>query len=279
MVFFSDAPGKNGRRGLGGGGAATAVLAALIRQARNEIVLQTPYLVLDRPMRAFFKRVRRDQPQLDILVSTNSLAAADHDYAYAFAYKNKRFYVKDLRWRIFEFKRPPADADQMLPPIDGLTRRRNYFACIHSKSMVIDRKIVYIGSFNVDPRSANLNTECGLVIYDAAVAEAVRADIERDMAPQNSWTVGKKRDLPLMLSRFNTLMATISHWIPFVDVWPLAYAESFELRAGQEPVPFDHAEFYERYRSVGPFPGLPLTYKEIKARLIKGFFGSMEPMI
>jgi putative cardiolipin synthase len=58
---------------------------------------------------------------------------------------------------------------------------------IHAKTMVIDREVVFIGSFNMDPRSTHINTEIGLIIESPALAEKVAQLIERDMAPQNSW--------------------------------------------------------------------------------------------
>ena len=58
---------------------------------------------------------------------------------------------------------------------------------MHAKTMVVDGKTVYIGTFNFDPRSENLNTEVGVIIHDEALARAVEASIETDMAPGNSW--------------------------------------------------------------------------------------------
>jgi putative cardiolipin synthase len=53
--------------------------------------------------------------------------------------------------------------------------------------MVIDGRTLYIGTFNFDPRSQNLNTEVGVVVRDEALASQVEASIETDMAPGNSW--------------------------------------------------------------------------------------------
>jgi putative cardiolipin synthase len=53
--------------------------------------------------------------------------------------------------------------------------------------MVVDSKIVYIGTFNFDPRSENLNTEVGVIIRNEALARKVEAAIETDMLPGNSW--------------------------------------------------------------------------------------------
>jgi len=58
---------------------------------------------------------------------------------------------------------------------------------IHAKTMVVDNKTVYIGTFNFDPRSENLNTEVGVIVSDTNLAHAVQAAIETDMQPENSW--------------------------------------------------------------------------------------------
>ena len=54
--------------------------------------------------------------------------------------------------------------------------------------------VVYIGTFNLDPRSENLNTEVGVVIHDAAQAAAVAAAIDTDMLPANSWSAAEEAD-------------------------------------------------------------------------------------
>ena len=66
-------------------------------------------------------------------------------------------------------------------------RKRPIFA-LHAKTMVIDSKSVFIGTYNFDPRSQNLNTEIGVVIHDAGLAQSVERRIETDMRPANSWS-------------------------------------------------------------------------------------------
>jgi putative cardiolipin synthase len=43
-------------------------------------------------------------------------------------------------------------------------------ATMHTKAFLVDRKQVFIGSFNFDPRSANLNTESGVLIHSERMA-------------------------------------------------------------------------------------------------------------
>jgi putative cardiolipin synthase len=65
---------------------------------------------------------------------------------------------------------------------------------LHAKTSVFDRKITFVGSFNVDPRSVNLNTEMGLLVESEALANAVADSIENDIAAGNSWQVVLKDD-------------------------------------------------------------------------------------
>jgi len=55
-----------------------------------------------------------------------------------------------------------------------------HYAALHAKSLVVDRRLAYIGTYNLDPRSENLNTEVGVSIHDAAQAGAVADAIETD---------------------------------------------------------------------------------------------------
>ena len=58
---------------------------------------------------------------------------------------------------------------------------------LHAKSMVIDGEIAVIGTFNLDPRSANLNTECVTIIRSKKIAGNVLAGMETEFKPENSW--------------------------------------------------------------------------------------------
>ncbi|MCZ6805086.1 MAG: phospholipase D-like domain-containing protein [Proteobacteria bacterium] len=54
---------------------------------------------------------------------------------------------------------------------------------------MIDSNVLYVGTFNLDPRSANLNTEVGVLIRNVELAKQVENSIFIDMAPENSWCV------------------------------------------------------------------------------------------
>jgi len=117
-----------------------------------------------------------------------------------------------------------------------------------------------------------------LVIWDENVAKAMKDNILRDMAPQNSWTIGKRKEVPL-ISYFSGLLGDTLQRVPIIDVWPFRYTASFMLKEGKEVVPFYHGNFYENYYSVGSFPGVSLSLREVEIRLLKAFTGVAMPII
>ena len=231
VTFVADVPGKFAQEQDGAGGYAntTQSLIDLMRGAERSIVMQTPYLVVGKKGKKFLKSVRKNNPELEFIVSTNSLGAADHFYAYAFAYKNKKTYLKKFKWQLFEFKPTPADLDVMVPPLKGHERAHDHYTCIHAKTFVFDGKTVWLGSYNLDPRSATLNTEAGLIVRGAKLVAELEATIRNMAAPHNSWTVGVRKKIPV-LAQLSGTVENISSRLPFLNVWPFRYATSFELK-------------------------------------------------
>src|SRR6185436_8860091 len=66
------------------------------------------------------------------------------------------------------------------------TGRTPVFA-LHAKSMVVDAEQLVIGTFNLDPRSANLNTECITVLPSPELARQVLATLSAETRPENAW--------------------------------------------------------------------------------------------
>ena len=87
---------------------AGVVLQQLIASARDEVLLQTPYLVLSKPAQRLFRGLHRQPDPPRVRVSTNSLASTDAFIAYAISYKYKRRYLRDFGFEIHEFKPFPA---------------------------------------------------------------------------------------------------------------------------------------------------------------------------
>jgi len=53
--------------------------------------------------------------------------------------------------------------------------------------MVIESETVYTGTYNIDPRYENLNTEVGVIVRNERLAKRVEQSIQTDMGPTNSW--------------------------------------------------------------------------------------------
>ena len=182
--FISDTPGKNNRRfSLGGGGITTVELAALVEKSKHKIVIQSPYLVLSKKAESLFRRTRKRG--VSIQISTNSLASTDNIQAFS-GYKNQRKKLLNMGLQIFEYKPNPVTQEQLLHRYDDIKKSRPIFA-LHAKTMVIDSETVYIGTYNLDPRSENLNTEVGIIVRNKQIAKKVEQLIQTDMGPANSW--------------------------------------------------------------------------------------------
>jgi putative cardiolipin synthase len=54
---------------------------------------------------------------------------------------------------------------------------------LHAKSMLIDQKTTIIGTFNLDPRSANLNTECFVIVNSQKITKGVLEGMEKEFLP------------------------------------------------------------------------------------------------
>ena len=188
VEFISDRPGKNENQfRLDGGGQTTSALGRLVQGARERIVIQSPYLVLsDKAMDLFRQLTARG---VTVRINTNSLASTDNLQAFS-GYRNQRHRLLEMGLQIYEYKPDPDVQHNLMQRSAAATGKAPVFS-LHAKTLVIDSKTVYIGTFNFDPRSENLNTEVGAIIHDEALARAVEASIETDMAPGNSWDAAK----------------------------------------------------------------------------------------
>ena len=60
---------------------------------------------------------------------------------------------------------------------------------LHAKTIVVDRRLAWVGSFNLDPRSAELNCEMGVWIDSEVLARQLIAQFEAAIGPENSYAV------------------------------------------------------------------------------------------
>ncbi|MCF7848578.1 MAG: phospholipase D family protein [Kiritimatiellales bacterium] len=290
VEFICDKPGKNRKWNLTGDGVITAQLRKELAGWERQLIMQTPYLVLDEATREYFLRQKKAKPGLEVIVSSNSFGSTDNIMAYSANYKWRSLYIEDLDFGIYEYKPLPEDLLKVFPAYPQMKKmaakkpaedgkKDKPFLCIHAKSFVMDDHTAYIGTYNLDPRSANLNTEVGLLIHDENVAALLKADIMNDTRPGNSWVIARK-EVPLNLDKVNALLEKLSSASP-IDVWPIRNTSSFELKPGENPVSPDHPAFYKRYRDLGSFPDGTslLSPKETKTRMMKIVNGMAAPIL
>ncbi len=186
VEFISDRPGKNdGSDGLGGGGDITDILICEVEKAKKSIIIQSPYLVLTKGgFELFAKKIKEG---VDVRIITNSLPSTDNLMAFS-GYQKQKKALRNIGVDIYEYKPYPVAQKDLFQRFSEMSRNIPIFA-IHAKTFVIDSNVLYVGTFNLDPRSANLNTEVGVLIRNSELAQQTENNILRDMAPENSWRV------------------------------------------------------------------------------------------
>lgn len=185
VKFISDNPGKNdGKHGLEGGGVSTTALIDLVKKAKSSIDIQTPYLITTKLAQNLFKEAVDRGVKIRIL--TNSLASTDNLEAFS-SYQTDRKKLLKTGIRIFEFRPDAAERTKIMTgELQEKLDHKPTFG-LHAKSMIIDKQITVIGTFNLDPRSANLNTECIAIVNSSKVSKGVLKGMEIEFKPENSW--------------------------------------------------------------------------------------------
>ncbi len=158
-------------------------LVALLKDAQSEFLILSPYFVPhDAGVKALAGLTKR---RVRVAVLTNSLAATDAVAVQA-GYAPYRIPMLQNGVELYEFK--PIQVEGESSPRAGLFGSQSR-ASLHAKAYVIDRSILVIGSMNLDPRSAKLNTELALVIHSKPIAEEAAKLFENGISPKVSWQV------------------------------------------------------------------------------------------
>lgn len=185
VSFVSDLPGKNdGTHGLGGGGLTTSTLIELVKNAKHSLDIQTPYLITSKLSQTLFREAV--QRGVNVRILTNSLASTDNVEAFS-GYQRDRKKLLETGIEIFEFRPDAAERTKIMTGELQATLDYTPIFGLHAKSMVIDGYTTVIGTFNLDPRSANLNTECISIIHSEKVASGVLVGMEEEFKSENSW--------------------------------------------------------------------------------------------
>jgi len=172
---FADHPDKPFDGEAGGELQDTSVtynVFEALRQAQSDLVISSPYLVPGPVGMALFRELR--ERGVHIVAMTNSLGSTDEPVVHV-GYTRYREPMLELGIELYEVSGTRVKKN----------RRVNLFGAslgrLHAKLAVVDKKTIFVGSMNLDPRSATINTELGAVIHSPDLArEMIRIiDVDR----------------------------------------------------------------------------------------------------
>ncbi len=173
-----DSPDKADKRLAAEAETMVPPLREAILAGDEELIIVYPYFVPTTTVEGFRQLRERD---MRVRVVTNSLAANNHLAVHA-GYAPARKPLLRMGVELYEV-RPDAR-------VQGV--EKTGFAesggTLHAKFFIVDREKVFIGTFNWDPRSKNLNTEMGIILDSPRFAEGL-AELIDDSIPERTYTV------------------------------------------------------------------------------------------
>jgi putative cardiolipin synthase len=158
-----------------------ATMFGFFNSAQEELLITNAYIIPGQPGIDFIAAL--SERGVDVRILTNSLASHDVP-AVNSHYEGWRDDLIEAGADLFEFR-----ADAAIQPIIDVPPASGEFTGLHTKAAVVDMRYSFIGSMNLDPRSANINTEMGAIIDSPELAADLRALMLRDMSSDNAWAV------------------------------------------------------------------------------------------
>ena len=167
----------------GQGETVVVSLAAMIKEARKEVLIESAYFVVRQQgidlTRSLTSRGVKVRVLTNSLASNNVLAAQS-------GHSQHRGDLIDAGMDLYELRPDAASVMWQVAP-----QGRNCVTALHAKVLVIDEQRAFVGSFNFDPRSAEINSEIGLLVDSPVFARKVKAILENGIKPANAYHVTK----------------------------------------------------------------------------------------
>ncbi len=117
---------------------------------------------------------------IDIKILTNSFDATDVTAVHS-GYSQWRPSLLRAGVKIYELKSTASEEKRE----NKLWKARSQSSTsLHAKTFAVDDYQVFIGSYNVDPRSANINTEMGVIINDEELAKQLHSALSDELLGQ-----------------------------------------------------------------------------------------------
>ena len=154
--------------------ALASELRRVVEEAETEVVILTPYFVPGKEGVDIFREIR--SKGVRVIVVTNSLASTNHVAVHS-GYAPYRKALLEAGVELYEVKVDSLAAEGHTVP--GSPERLT----LHTKAIIVDRKVLFVGSLNLDPRSIDINTEMGLFVDSAEIASQFAEQVNSDLSP------------------------------------------------------------------------------------------------
>lgn len=155
---------------------STKILAEQLKDEvsvlQKELLIISPYFVPDQVLLDSLAGLRKKNVRIIIL--TNSLASTDVSAVHA-GYQKHRKTLLRMGVELHELNASHEKGRHRRNLIEYTGSSR---ASLHAKTYVFDRKKLFIGSLNLDPRSVYINTEIGLLVENAELARLFSNGVE-----------------------------------------------------------------------------------------------------
>jgi cardiolipin synthase C len=156
-----------------------AALVPLVTGAQTRLSIISPYFVPGEEVTTRFGNMVADGREIRIL--TNSLAANDVAAVHG-GYSRHREDLLKGGVQIWELK-----------PLPGMEDNASLFgssgASLHTKAFAVDGRGLFVGSYNLDPRSTWLNCEQGVFAQSEPLARQLEGIFDRQTAGEHAWRV------------------------------------------------------------------------------------------
>ena len=185
-------------------------LSLRLSEVEREVLIESPYFVLPDPT---IEGVRQLTARgIKVRALTNSAASNDVIAAHA-GYVNTREKLLKAGAELYEL-RPDTNMERRWSVLSDKSR-----AALHCKSIVFDRKSVFIGSFNLDPRSSTLNTEIGVMINSPEIARQVAKIMDEGISSGSAYQVTLDNDDRLVWTAENNGEKVQYDKDPETNIW------------------------------------------------------------
>lgn len=186
-------------------------LASLLRAARQEVIIISPYFVPGPRGVAFARELSERGVKLRVL--TNSLASTDAAVVHV-GYARYREALLALGVELHEL-RPHLDGQPNAALAFGSSQ-----ASLHAKVVVVDGAVALVGSMNMDPRSQRLNTEMGVLVRSPQIAQQL-VQVFNEVTTSSTYRLSLAEDQTLRWTstgpnpRVSTREPEASAWLRF----------------------------------------------------------------